>query len=527
MTRAILWTAVSSLAQAEDEKASLPAQEADLRALAEKKGWEIVDVLVVPGHSRRYVDWHKLVRDGLNSGVDAFAKLDAHFQRGDFDVLAVRDADRFARTQTLTSFIVESTINVGATIYSLADGEVDERNYRMFISMAGYRAAGQVDQLVKYRDMAMNVRAEQGLPVSGLAFWSHRIIRDERGKAIGYVVDESKRRAFDDLAELLLTGMGWEGITKEMTQRGHVTSGKTFEWYRRVLNPTWWGHAARHFDNMYGAWVYDVDAPVPDGVSVWRNVYPSVWTGEMKEAVIAELKRRHSGRSGRRYPGQSRRFAGLLVCAYCGRSMTASGGRQEHAVLGYKCQWSRRDLCDTKNYVNEPAITAHVTALLRAIKKGADPDAVFTQGPLKDPKQALEAARAELDKTREQARAMSRLYATSTGTPLADVYMEELRQLEDRAIRLQGVINRERDAASRAAPQKRVIRDLDIDNLWSKSDQVINQTLHRIFGQWRLVVQDGKVVGYLRAPRVSRKVSKSLDTLHHDEWYENYLDEDE
>lgn len=171
-------------------------------------------------------------------------------------------------------------IDAGAIIWSLSDGKVDSQNFRMFIAMSGYRAAGAIDQLTKYRDTALNAKAEKGLLISGRAFWSHKIVRGEYVRAVGYVADESKRRAFDDLAQVSVAGVGWEDINAEMARRGHPTTGKSFEWYRRVFHPTWWGYAARHFSNTDGAWTNDVVALLSATVTVWRNVYPAVWTGE-------------------------------------------------------------------------------------------------------------------------------------------------------------------------------------------------------------------------------------------------------
>ena len=290
--RAILWTAVSTQAQADDEKASLPAQEKDLRALAEKQGWDVIDVLRVPGHSRRYIDWHALIQDSLIKGIDAFDRLDRHLKRRDFDVLAVRDADRFARTQSLNAYIVESVIEAGAIIWSLQDGKVDEKMHRMFISMSGFRAAGAIDQLMKYRAMAIEAKPAKGLPVAGQPIWSHLFLRSSLGKVTEVVVDESKRRAFNDLAELILAGVQWEEIANVMNERGYrKDNGTPFSpvFFRKtVCHPMWWGHAAQHFrgakyGNYAGAWTYDESYPYPEGVIILRGVYPAVWVGDEGE----------------------------------------------------------------------------------------------------------------------------------------------------------------------------------------------------------------------------------------------------
>src|SRR4051812_40175169 len=107
--RAVIWCAVSTKVQASDELASLPDQEANQRALCVANGWQIVDVLRVPGHSRRYIDIHKLAAHARAEGVDAFDRILDLWEREAFDVLICRDGNRFARTQSLHAYFVEMT----------------------------------------------------------------------------------------------------------------------------------------------------------------------------------------------------------------------------------------------------------------------------------------------------------------------------------------------------------------------------------------------------------------------------------
>ena len=139
----------------------------------------------VPGHSRRYIDFHELASDAAQKGIDAFHQLTRHWEARDFDVMIVLDGNRFARTQALHAYITEQTIGIGARIYSLVDGWIDKQNYRMWIAMNGYKSAGEIDRFVAERDKAMTARAERGLPISSRIPISHKIIRDAKtGKAI-------------------------------------------------------------------------------------------------------------------------------------------------------------------------------------------------------------------------------------------------------------------------------------------------------------------------------------------------------
>src|SRR5262249_12352560 len=154
------------------------------RALCEANGWREMAVLTVPGHSRRYIDIHELAEDARAKGIDAFDRILDLWKRCAFDVLICRDGDRFARTQALHAYFVEKTIEIGRRIYSLADGWVDEKNYRMFISMSGYHSASHIDGLVKARKKGMKKRMERGLNGGTTIPMIYRIVRDESGKAL-------------------------------------------------------------------------------------------------------------------------------------------------------------------------------------------------------------------------------------------------------------------------------------------------------------------------------------------------------
>lgn len=136
-----------------------------------------------------------------------------------------------------------------------------------------------------------------------------------------------------------------------------------------------------------------------------------------------------------------------------------------------------------------------------------NPDTVFGEADGRNHETAVRLASEELARVREQARAMAHLYTEKIGTALADVYGAELRSLEGRAATLQDLIAKEEGAASVSAPRLKAVADLDMSILWTTSPTAINQTLHAIFGQWRLVVQDKQVVGYMKAKRIANKTT--------------------
>ena len=332
--RAIIWSAVSTKAQTEDGKDSLESQIEQATDICNKNEWQIIDVLQVPGHSRRYFDIHKLADDAMQEGITAFHDILTHWDNADFDILIARDGDRFARTQTLHALFFERTISIGAKVFTLSDGFVDANNMRMNIAMGGYRAAGEVDNLSKRRQQGYKARFNRQLPVNSKVASSHKPIRDlESGKMIGVETDESRRQEFTDLAELVLEGVAWASIESEMYKRfGYVNKkGKPYypHYYSRILyTPSFWGHLSRNTKgdkrvNPHGAWSREKGHTVPKGITIQYNVIPPMYSGRLANEVKAELTRRESI-NGRRKPSKSYKFSGLIICGVCGRNMVYS-----------------------------------------------------------------------------------------------------------------------------------------------------------------------------------------------------------
>lgn len=235
----------------------------------------------MPGHSRHYIDIHEYNRDMLANGIDAFDRLMRLWESEDFDVLVVCDSERFARTHTLHAYVVEGTIMRGARIHSMTDGLIDDTNYDMFIALGGYKASGDVKRLVKRRNEARRERAKKATS-SGVPM-SHKLVRDDRGKPVELVVDESKRRLWDDLYTLLLEGVSWRHMEKEFYKRFGHANEQGEAWYKNrmyamLTNPTFWGHSAQHcrMDKRYvklGAWIFEPCHDVPPGVTINYNTH--------------------------------------------------------------------------------------------------------------------------------------------------------------------------------------------------------------------------------------------------------------
>lgn len=529
MVRCIIWCAVSSRAQNEPDKISLPQQEADACALAEGNGWQILDVLRVPGHSRRYVDFHELASDAAKQGVDAFHRLQRHWEAQDFDVMIVRDGDRFARTQALHAYVVERTINIKARIYSLQDGWIDLNNYRMWIALGGYKAAGDIDRFVKARDVAITDRARRGLPITSRVPMSHKVIRDQNtGRAICLQVNEDKRRLWNDLAELILEGVPWFDLEDELFDRyGHVRdNGERYYpgfLYRLIMRPIFWGHLARHHASSgskngfrSGAWAYDESVPMPEGATIFRNTHEPVWTGDIAERLKAEIHRRSDAVRGNTNPKLTHRFSGLGICAECG-SFWATHIKKSKNYRGVLCpaakaRSSTLPKCSNRRIMSEKRLTALMHDYLRQMLERNSTD-VFNAPSLKqqDHQSRIESLSREIEALELEARQLIREQAKA-GTELQVIYQEELAQINTRlknmkvtrdTLQAKFVETQQTTAAQQGTLEELAVMSLEA--FWKQESRYINQTLHRLLGKKRFLLLDGEIIGVAESNRRQRK----------------------
>ena len=327
--RALLVCAVSTPEQAKDDKESLPAQERELTAIAEREGWDIVDVVRIPGFSRSYFTLRELAEAAAQEQEYGPKRLEDHINAADFDVMAVRSTNRFNREQSLNAEVIGKTIKLcKAEIYSVMDGWINRQNRRAMTAITGFRDSSEIDELVKRRAIGIQGRLKKGLPISGSGLFAYRVVRDpETGKALRSEVREELTPLLNDLAALLLEQVPFDHLERELFQRwGYVAAnGKPYGvhiMYKMLYSPFSWGHnfyrvkgVAR--GRIAGLWAFDESVSPPEGYIIARNTHPPIYNGEQAEAVKAELRRRLevSNRSSLRIG--NKRFAGLVVCDEC------------------------------------------------------------------------------------------------------------------------------------------------------------------------------------------------------------------
>lgn len=522
--RAILGCAVSSPEQAEDEKQSLETQERLLRELATKEGWEVIDVLIIPGFSRRYYNWPEFAAAAGQSGIDAPARLLEHWQRGDFDVLAWRYGSRFAREQSIFGEVVARTIDQDARIFTLQDGWIDRTNYRLFIALGGYTAATEIDKLIQGRDEGMKKRAERGLRTGPTVIFSHLPVFDAKGKEIGKQVDESKRRLWDDVATLVLEGVSWNSFEVELLERfgharadGRIYHNRTF--YYLIYTPTFWGHTAWNYfrkrkndQTQDSFWVLEEGHEIPDGTTIYYNTHEPVYTGEQAARIISELKRRQTFGHGHSSPRRTHPFSGLIRCGECGYYWiylrTSTDYECYRCVSHYnQALYPERPDCSQRRSMSLEVIQEWMNGWLTPALENPRIETLFR--PQKPDNRAAQLA-SEIETAANHLRGLLHQRADAEGSA-ARMLSEEIRRASEHIDQLETLLKEAQSqdyslAKIESSQQRALVRlaSMGLPSFWRQESRAIHQLLADLFGGWRMIALDQEIIGIAYRPNKTR-----------------------
>lgn len=514
--RAVIWKAVSSERQADEEKVSLPEQERLARQWCDDNGYQVVRVLEVPGYSRRESDIITALEEFAIQGVYAYQDLRRMWQNKEFDILVAYSHDRLGRSNTLHSWVVENVILEGMEIFLIADGGyVDLEDFRYKLAIGGMMVATPIDRLIRASAAAKAKLIEQGLPIGAMVPLSHKLIRDpERGKALRIELNEELRPLFDDLAKLLLEGVAYNYLSKELYARfGYTTpTGKRYhvnQFFELLYSPGFWGHMAKGFTTsskngtQRGAWIFDETAPIPAGVIVARNVIPPVYTGELADQVKAELYRRMEIR-GNRKPSDTYRFAGLFICGVCGRSM-CTNSKPGYGRVGLKCSkaFSRvvDEKCPERRLVSHRYLQEEINKLLEQLIEGATPE-IFAREPHNDKTaQRVQSLRSQAETLERKLGNLIDEQSNATNNATREMYRrqiervgEQLERVNEELLTLERKLDEEQYISREEVRTIQELRKLTLECFWKLPEREINQWLKRLMGKRRFVIIGRKIV---------------------------------
>jgi DNA invertase Pin-like site-specific DNA recombinase len=537
--RAAVWGAVSSKKQNAPGTISLDMQISLAQAYAEENKWPVVAVLKM-AHSRNYTDLELWKNDLLKSGNDAGELLFRLWKTRAFDVLIVHTLDRLGSKMSMITRVIEETVLMGAVIYVIQDKmTIDRSNYPLISAFGSYFTTARMRKVFEVRAGHWQIRAPLGNPVgrTNLAL-AHTVQRGKTRADDRVIVDQAQQNVWLDAARLFVDQrVNTRSIEDELyKQFGHVNTatGKPYAsgtYYQLLHTVTFWGHTTigvdkdenRQSDGTYSrsraTWTYDINADPPEGLRLFRNTHPSVYTGELADKVIAELRRRHEVR-GRARPSNSHALSGLCICEHCHARLTpqiipkqktvkkiASGIKVEgHSLDDYYLYWScpasykRNELyyrnappCDRTGVISDQKLTAGVIAVLKSFEKLVDSSKLLTAKgkPITVDPVVIEG---EIEAIKAQMRRVIDLQiSVNADDRIQQQYAERLKELSDRlAIKnaalntvLNGSAYRESTNAQELLNR---LRAFDVEGIWQLSPTTVNQRLHEVLRTCRFLV---------------------------------------
>lgn len=298
-----IWTAVSSQAQATDDKVSLKDQEQAGQRFAKSTGASVVATYRVPGHTRDYVFWHE-----AEQAMPAYRQVRQDLEAHRLDIIHTVDADRLGRDPALISQFYSLAQRHGCEIYDASMPHVigqQSIGHRYGVAVKSVAAGEDQRRRVLRQRQGMKGRINRGLiaihPPTG-----YSPIRDpESGAVIGYEFN-SHIYAVDFMTDLFLRGHSYSEITNRLNASRHKPP-KAKQWSSATIwsilnNDTYAGRP------RWGA--FQTAEPT--------NAIPVRWDAATHMAIIRQ-------RESRKLSGWIRRGAGPLtgvaLCQRCGGIM--------------------------------------------------------------------------------------------------------------------------------------------------------------------------------------------------------------
>lgn len=506
------WTGVSTTAQAKDDRFSLPKQRELVEQYADSIQGRLVHVAVVSGHSRNYRSMTEMLAAFRKDDISALDELLEGIEKGAFDIVAVPDADRFARQQAPLAEIVHRITETGARIYCIADGlMVDDSSADAFVAMRGFFAAAEVRRLKGKHESGTKHRVENGLNGAGRLLGTHKIVKDlEAPMHQRIAFEETQRRLWDDVATLILEGVAWREMEITLLERFghvHIKTGLAMPTYKirnTMFNPFFWGHSAKFYGQDRSAWVYDETIDPPAGVILRRNVFEPVYKGPLADLIRQELKRRSALVAGRAKAGTVYGLTGLIVCNGCGARLVVIAARGDNIYWGCRnndhIHWPHRPHCDNRGALRNDVAIKWIDDWLRKMI-GADDirpffgvaiDAVSPAARMAEIENQIAESETQIDAL---IRAQSRAAIAVQGRYDAQIAALDV-QIKGLNVALRETAGPIIANAAEEVTRRQALNDIApiIDNFWIQSPVVISQMLAKLLGGTRFIMKDRHIV---------------------------------
>ncbi len=346
--RYAVWAAVSTDAQAANDKYSLPEQIERCQEHAASRNWqESMPAYVVPGESRtRYVNLSDAEQD-----IPQLKTLLDDAQSRKFDVLMVSDFDRF---RDLLDPVSRTLAGYGVQIYSVSQplepqppAEFDPYatdTSDMLIGLNQIVSRAAVANLRRKYRAQMPLRVmNKGLPTALIPYGYRKPAGRETDHNVVPEQNPALVPAILYMRDQLMTGRSLESIADDLNAQGVpspgslLAHGTTLWWNRTVAyilrNPFYagyvrWGLTRVSMDPRTRKKTH-ISNP-ESRIAFARGKHVPLWDDDTYQAILAELARR----SPKNYRGRiTDRLSCLLYCSVCGAPLW----RRKKKPLSWMC----------------------------------------------------------------------------------------------------------------------------------------------------------------------------------------------
>lgn len=320
--RCIIWAAVSTPQQAQDQKESIPAQVEQSRQVILQKGWqEVSEPLIVPGQSRN-INW----LDQAMREIPAMQELISLADARKIDLVIVRDWDRLARTESLRVQISTRLREQGVQVYSINQPVEPQENFQgqsdtalLVEGMSGI--LGEMENRLRVRRWRMGMlgRIKRGLwPNKETSPYGYHYNQETGILDVAPKEAEVVRLIF----HLATEGLSTAKIAAELNLQGHPPC-RSSAWVSSTV------HAVLTKPTYLGLIPFD------------GNIYPGTHELIVEKALwesvqVTLAQRRHFGGRGASSPHV---LSGLLRCGHCKGAMWANmtNHKRQKVYVYYQC----------------------------------------------------------------------------------------------------------------------------------------------------------------------------------------------
>ncbi|MBN1923043.1 MAG: recombinase family protein [Anaerolineae bacterium] len=413
--RCVIFAAVSTPAQATDDRASIPSQVANARALIERRGWkEVHDPLIVPGQSRS-IDWlHEAIAE-----IPAIEELINLSKTGEIDLVVIRDYDRLSRTRTLltqiSTYLGRCDVQIYATdkpVDPVPPGDRRRRGYASAATIeafAALEAEQEVSRIVQRRYYGMNAVMRRGLWHAASVPYGYTRDKVAEGHPVLLDVPEivpEQAAIIGQIENLFLDeGMGLRLIAERLNSAGVPWPGGAKHWtihsIRGILiNPFYCGMVIWGLTRSQRVYSEEENtfkrrhSPVPsygrlveqygreltldqvlrhrdeleaDDVVIAQGAHEPLRTIEQQRRIDGELETRNTmgGRAASTRGSKVHVLTGLLRCGHCGSAMIWHAPGNKKAGSYYRCAAKASGKpCESSKYVQERAVLDTIATVL-------------------------------------------------------------------------------------------------------------------------------------------------------------------